>query len=202
NYGKLCHFSQPIAAGSLRVARRPGSTSGLAPHLARKKVGARLFDRRVVLLRPDPDAAEGGAQAAAKLGQRVIDMRRNDRVDGAQDEAVTLHVTQGLRQHLLADAAHMPANLGEAERSALLQRLEDQHGPLVGHLANNAAHQFLDRRIDLIRDLPACLVTFFARDRLIHRHSPLGAYRTYRCLLPKGKHEPYLALTQPERTRP
>src|SRR3546814_2785529 len=95
----------------------------------------------------------------------------------------------------------MPAELGESERSALLQRFEDQHGPLIGHLADNAAHQFLDRRIDLIRDLLAFLITFFASDRLVHRHSPSGAYRTFRCLLPKGEHCPYLALTQPERTR-
>src|SRR5690606_40257530 len=169
--------------------------------LAHQKVGARLFDRGVVLLRPDPDAAEGGAQAASEFGQRVVDMRRDDRVDGARDEAVALHVAQGLRQHLLADAAHMPADLREAERSALLQRLEDQHGPFVRHLADDAAHQFLDRRIDLVRDLVAFPVTFFARDRLVHRHSPSGLYRTYRCLLPKGEHEPYLALTQPERTR-
>src|SRR5690606_8813077 len=92
----------------------------------------RLIDLRQVLLRPEPDAAEGFAERRTQAGELVLHLGRDHRIDGPADQAVALHLPQCLGQHLLTDAGHELAYPREAEGSMLGEGLEDEHGPFVG----------------------------------------------------------------------
>lgn len=94
-----------------------------------------------VFFGPDPYAAEGFAQAIAKIGEAVVDVRRNDGVHGASDEAVGLHPAKGLGEHLLADVADELAEMGEADGAMLGEDVEDEHGPLVGNAGDDLADE-------------------------------------------------------------
>jgi hypothetical protein len=105
---------------------------------------ARAGDLVVMGFGPDPDAAEGGAEAAAERCELVFDARRDDGIDGAPDQPVTFHLTYGFGEHLLADAGDEPAELGEANRAVLLKDFEDQHGPFVGDALDDLADEPVD----------------------------------------------------------
>ncbi len=65
----------------------------------------------------------------------------------AAHQPVAFHLPQRLRQHLLADIAHMFANLRKAQRAVLFQHFENEHRPFVGHLGNDVLNQHLYCRI-------------------------------------------------------
>ncbi|OWK20814.1 hypothetical protein AJ88_25435 [Mesorhizobium amorphae CCBAU 01583] len=66
----------------------------------------------------------------AKLGQLIVDTRRDGRKHGAGDEAVALQPAQSGGQHLLRNAAHGAAQFVEAQRS-VAELADDEHGPFV-----------------------------------------------------------------------
>src|SRR5690606_1575123 len=53
---------------------------------------------------PFTEGAESFVERRARFGEGVLDLRRHLRVDLTVDEAVGLHLTQVLSEHLLADA--------------------------------------------------------------------------------------------------
>src|SRR5450830_278590 len=70
---------------------------------------------------------------------------------GANQQAVTLHLTQGLRQHLLADAADQFADTREARLAVFRQHFQNQHGPLVGDAADHLSDKRFQTWIDFFR---------------------------------------------------
>jgi len=107
--------------------------------LAKRFAG--LGDGFRVFFSPDPDAAEGFAEAVAERGEAVVDVWGDDGVDGAGDEAVGLHLAEGLGEHLLADVADELAELGEAEGAVFGEDVEEEHGPLVGDAGDDLADE-------------------------------------------------------------
>src|SRR5450830_274249 len=65
----------------------------------------------------------------------------------AREQTVAFHLTQGLRQHLLADAADQLADAGETLFAMFRQHLQNQHGPLVGHASDQLRDKHLQTRI-------------------------------------------------------
>lgn len=100
-----------------------------------------LFDSVVVFFGPDPDAAEGLAEAQTQIGQGVVDVRGDNGVDGALDEAIAFHLAEGFGEHLLADAAGQLAELGEASGAVFGEDIENDHGPLVGDALDDLVDQ-------------------------------------------------------------
>ena len=80
--------------------------------------------------RPKLERVDRWNQRAAKVGQLIIDARRDARGDGAADEAVALEVAQSERQHALRDGGDLAPQLVEAP-TAGAERRDDEHGPFV-----------------------------------------------------------------------
>ncbi len=99
----------------------------------------------VVGFGPFPDAAECCSEAVAERRERVLHTRRDDGVNLAGEEAVGLHLAEGLGEHLLTDAIDDLGEAAEAKGAVLSEGLEDKHGPLVG----DAADDLFDKTIDL-----------------------------------------------------
>ena len=81
---------------------------------------------------PDPigDCDQGLAQRATELRKLILDARWDGGVDSACDQAVSLKLAQGERQHALRDIANGAANLVEAH-GATGEQFDDQYRPLV-----------------------------------------------------------------------
>lgn len=99
------------------------------------------LDGLTVLLGPDPDTAEGLAEREAEGGEVVFDAGWDDGKDGAGDEAVGLHLAEGLGEHFLADATDEIAETGEAEAAVLGEGFDGEHGPLVGDALDDLADE-------------------------------------------------------------
>jgi len=93
---------------------------------------------------PHPDATERFAETAAEVGQSVVNMGRNDGVDGALDEAILLHLANGFGEHLLANAAGEFAELGKSNGAVVGEDIENDHGPLVGDAFDDFANEGID----------------------------------------------------------
>jgi hypothetical protein len=100
-----------------------------------------------VLCRPDPYATKRPTERQAQPGQLVFDLGRHDRVDRSREQSIALHLAQGLRQHLLADAFDLLAQARETQLPLLGQHLEDQHRPFVGDSTNELVDQGFELRV-------------------------------------------------------
>lgn len=109
---------------------------------------ASLFHALQILGRPEPHSAKSRSQTCTQVGQFIVDSWRHHGMHGPRDQAITLHVTQGLRQHFLADPFDRLADLCEAQLASLGQHLQNQHGPFVGHAADELINQGLNAGID------------------------------------------------------
>ncbi len=86
-----------------------------------------------MLFCPEPDAADGFAEAFAAWGEGVIDVRRDDGMDAAGDEAIPLELPKSFGEHLLADAGDALGKMGEAKLGGgLAEFLDNEESPLVG----------------------------------------------------------------------
>src|SRR5205823_2214424 len=92
--------------------------------------GLRLVNRADIVERPLREAGDRLLQRMAKLGQCIIDARRNAWRDGPADETVALEVAQCERQHALRNAGNFAPELVETPRP-LAERRDDKHGPFV-----------------------------------------------------------------------
>src|SRR5262249_46699380 len=105
------------------------------------------------------------------------DLGRHDRVDRAAQQAVALQPTQGQREHALADALDLPAELGEA-LGAAAEQLDHQQRPLVAqpveHLTDLAGLALLDlgRPAPGSAVLASLDVTGYRRCAAFHRSPP------------------------------
>src|SRR5215210_5978487 len=70
---------------------------------------ARLLHLREASLGPLAKGLEQGLQRRPQGRQRVLDLRRYDRVNLPLDEPVALEVPQGLDEHFLRDPPRVPA---------------------------------------------------------------------------------------------
>ena len=103
---------------------------------------AGLFDLGQVAFNRGPHAAKRLAQAKAKIGQAVIHAGRDHRMDGADQQAVTFHLAQGLGQHFLADGGDMVITnlLGPIRlTAALLPQLRAQAQAAVLNVSSGLA---------------------------------------------------------------
>jgi hypothetical protein len=100
----------------------------------------------MVRLCPMPHTAERCAQALAQRCQRILDPRGNDWIHGSRHETITLHLSQSLGQHLLADSIHQLRQATEPNHSMLCQSLQQKQGPLVRNAADNLFHQTINLR--------------------------------------------------------
>src|SRR5947209_11077686 len=80
---------------------------------------------------PGEDARERSHDWLTEWRERVFDARRPCRVDGPHDEPVALHAPQGLRQHLMRDAADPTLQLAVVRRAGG-QHADDHRGPAIG----------------------------------------------------------------------
>src|SRR5258705_8077755 len=78
---------------------------------------ARGLNLGSVLVGPNGEGEHGLEERSAELGERVVDARRNRRVDGARHHAVALEAAQRERQHPLRNALDGAAKLAEALRA-------------------------------------------------------------------------------------
>src|SRR5437773_2706431 len=106
-----------LASGSGIPSALPGTerTAGIARRnsLTRASLFGRLpgvvgspggVDLVQVAVRPADQLADGGEQGAPHRGERVIDPRRDDRVNGPRHDAVPLQPAQGDGEHPGGDA--------------------------------------------------------------------------------------------------
>jgi hypothetical protein len=100
-----------------------------------------LLQLFMVRLCPMPHTPERYAQALAQRCQRILDPRRNNWIHGSRHETITLHLSQSLGQHLLADSIHQLRQATEPNYSMLCQSLQQKQGPLVRNAADNLFHQ-------------------------------------------------------------
>src|ERR1700722_11950053 len=115
--------------GSTAACKRPGRL-GLdarmlpraAPRVVRAPGGRDLM---AVLTGPGHQGEDRAQQALAERRQLVVHARRNDGMDGAQDEPVPPQGPQRKGQHPLADLLDLAVKLAEAQ-GALAERLDDQ----------------------------------------------------------------------------
>ena len=98
-----------------------------------------------------PEQERGGRleERLAERGERVLHPGRDDRVDGARDQTVTLERAYGDGQHARGDPADLAAQLAEAPGAAA-DKVDDLQGPLVAdapeHLPAPAAGKLRDTR--------------------------------------------------------
>ena len=59
-------------------------------------------------------------------------------------------LAESLGQHLLAHASDALTQPREAHAAVLLQRLQDQHGPLIGDPSDDLPNQGIQLRINLL----------------------------------------------------
>lgn len=86
-----------------------------------------------MLFGPEPDAADSFAETFATRGQRIVDVRRNNGMDAAGDEAISLKLAKSFCKHLLADTGDPLSKVGEAKLGrGLGQLFDDEQGPFVG----------------------------------------------------------------------
>src|SRR5262249_1245845 len=98
------------------------------------------LDLAEVPLRPVAHRLEDRMQAPPERRHRVLDARRDLRVEGARQEAVPLQVAELLGQHALADPGNQPAQLVEAERAPGDEGVDDGRLPLAGDDAHDQLH--------------------------------------------------------------
>lgn len=95
----------PVMTETVPVA--PGARS--SPALARPVVrGAGGGYVGAVPLGPFGEAGQGDAQLAGHARRPVLDLGRNGGIDGPGEQAITLEVAQGQREHAAADALDQP----------------------------------------------------------------------------------------------
>lgn len=92
---------------------------------------ARSLHIRHVLDRPLTQRGQGGAQGVAEGRKHVLDLGRNDRIDGAYNQTIGLQVPERLRKHLLADAVQSLAQFRVAMGLAVAEYAQRQDGPPV-----------------------------------------------------------------------
>ena len=91
---------------------------------------------------PEPERLEALQDFAAFGGERVLDSRRNLRVDGARDQAIAFQLAQSLREHLLADAVDSFQEPCEAQRGiALCENVERPERPLARDVSEDLAQE-------------------------------------------------------------
>lgn len=122
--------------------------SSRATKLTLGEGGASLFDGGDVAFGPEPNAAEGFAERFAERREGVVDMRRDNGVDGAADEAVLLHLAESLGEHFLADGGDEAAEVLETDNAVFVEGFKDEHGPFVGDAVNGFADECGDLGIE------------------------------------------------------
>ena len=75
-------------------------------------------------------------QRSAKARQGVFHLWRNHRMNGALHQSVALQTAQGLRQHLLRDAADLALQRG-VTHGAASEDLNDERRPFVRNAVEN-----------------------------------------------------------------
>ncbi len=131
---------------------------------------ARLFDTLAVRQRPRAQRLQRRRHRRAERGQRVLDARRHLGVDAADEQPVTLHRAQRLRQHLLRDRCQVLEQLVVAA-GAVTQREQDVDRPLRAQQADRVADQACRARA--LRD-PACVGVIGGDGRCGHASAPLS----------------------------
>jgi len=120
------------------VTENPGADERVRRQATSALVLLRLHDFRQVDFDPVRQCLDVFADTFAERSQRVIHVRRNDRVDRAFDESVAFQSPQGLRKHLFANAADFAAQVAESQGS-FAQRNQHEHTPAAGHVFQNGA---------------------------------------------------------------
>lgn len=69
-------------------------------------------------------------QRASKAGERVLNFRRNDRMNFPEDQSISLQTAERLREHLLRDPADLPEQRTVALRS-VGQNVNNQRRPFI-----------------------------------------------------------------------
>lgn len=67
----------------------------------------------------------------------------------SDNQAVALHLPDGLGKHLLADSSNQLTKPCEAHRPVLLENLKDEHRPFVRHALDDLPDECLDLWINL-----------------------------------------------------
>ena len=80
---------------------------------------------------PLAEGPHGLDERVPQLRQLVFGAGRNLGIDMARDQTIALQLAQGLGEHLLADAAHLPVQVPVALLAAG-EEVDQQGGPLVG----------------------------------------------------------------------
>jgi len=69
----------------------------------------------------------------------------------SNDQAVTLHLTNGLGQHLLADIPYKLSETCEPDRAVFLENLKHQHRPFIRDPFYDLSNKGFNTRINLFR---------------------------------------------------
>jgi 5-methylthioadenosine/S-adenosylhomocysteine deaminase len=165
---------------------------------------------------PLDQTAQDVVQAAAAVGQRVLDLRWDGRKDGAGDESVAFESAKRQAQHPLRDAVGEASQLVEASRLSI-QAADDDDRPLVAdsleHVADRgcsvtAATRALDGRhgrvgdgvLEGTRALETALLYVLGASFMVTHHKVVRIqYRRSR-LLTARRHLPIDAGTTPPST--
>ena len=131
--------SQPIANARGELLR-----SRLRRQRAFDTCGSRAvcLQLREVFFRPSAKRMQGIDQGASEASEGVFDFRRDDLVNPAENQAVSLQTAQCLREHFLGNATDFPLQ-ARVSLSAIGQDLNDERSPFVRDSVQHDARRAL-----------------------------------------------------------
>jgi hypothetical protein len=97
-------------------------------------------DRAAVSPSPVGEFQQRLVEVLGHFRQRVLDLGRDDRIDGAYKQAVPLQLAQREREHAPADPSDRTFQLREPDR-ALRDGYQDADAPLPGDVIEDLRHR-------------------------------------------------------------
>jgi hypothetical protein len=97
-----------------------------------------LENGRSVLLGPDTDGGDWFTKGESKIGQTILNTRRDLVMGLTHQQPVTLQFTQGMRENLGRHTGYGLPEVGEPQRTRL-QGEDDEHGPLMSEAVQSQA---------------------------------------------------------------
>ncbi len=99
-------------------------------------------------------------------------------MDSPDDEAVALHLSKCLGEHLLTDAFNQLAETREPQLPMVSEDVQDHHGPLIGYAPDQLVDQSPNTRIEISgrnrRRVAPRPLDFLCRETRRHIHSTLS----------------------------
>ena len=119
--------------------RNPAANTTKTAALSLRGAAAVLQDMRHVLQGPVRQGLDVGHEAGADGRQGVLHARRHFGVDLTADETVGLERAQRAGQHLGRDVGYQRGQAVETDCALVVQRQEDEQGPLVAETGHDVA---------------------------------------------------------------